>query len=204
MLNYEEMLFGVAPYVKDTMLFMKELDKDNPEKSLLRGRTGWIMRQIENPESIYEHCCKVGLASYYLFQTKHAVCKGVVHDFPENKRFDYIPGQIDKKEKIKLEFSGMLELKDSIPNGKYWNRVYSNFTKDKVLIELDKICPVIQAIDYSKIYKNHRLEEFYPHARRQLRTSELIELVDMIQNMKIPEGRSAYEYYFEGLKKIKL
>ena len=69
--------------------------------SFMRGRTGWIRRRIENPESIYEHSCKVGLVAYYLFGTDEAIAKGIVHDFGEIYEPDYIPWEVNSDDKEK-------------------------------------------------------------------------------------------------------
>ncbi|HLD55573.1 MAG TPA: HD domain-containing protein [Candidatus Nanoarchaeia archaeon] len=204
MIDYEKTLFETAPWTKEIMQFVKTLENG----SFMRGRTGWIIRDIKNPESIYEHSCKMGLAGYYLFKTNDAIAKGVVHDFPEIKKPDYLPGEIDLKDKTIGELEAMTQLKDIIPNGDYWFNKWLEFERDKekngYFYELDKICPVIQSINYLRTNNGKNLEEFYPHARKKIKTPQLISLLDSLYSMNIPQNEDAYKYYFEGLNKINL
>jgi 5'-deoxynucleotidase YfbR-like HD superfamily hydrolase len=202
-MDYESLLFEIAPWTKETMQSAKLLNNG----SFMRGRTGWIRKNIENPESIYEHSCKVGIASHYLFGTKEAVAKGIVHDFPEIFEPDHIPWEIDPRDKKEKEFLAMRKLKEIIPNGGYWFNEWSKF-ENKIgigskIFELDKLCPAIQARDYLRIGKNN-LDEFYHYARKKLETPELIELLDDLYSSSIPKNESTYQSYFNGLEKIKL
>ena len=159
MVNFESLLFEVAPWTQEVMQEAKRLNQG----SFLRGRTGWIRRDVKNAESIYEHSCKVGLAAYYLFGTEEAVAQGVVHDFAEIFEEDYIPGEICINDKTERELAVMKQLKDMLPNGDYWFNVWNRFENQievgKHIVELDKICPAIQAVDYSKINYSFQIED---------------------------------------------
>lgn len=201
---YEKLLFKVAPFTKEVMQVVKSLNNNH----FMRGRTGWVRRGIENPEPIYIHDCKVGIAAWYLFKTEDAVAQAVAHEFPEIIRPDYVPGEVDSDYKKETEFAAMRKLKNKLPNGDYWFNMWMNF-ENKIgigeqITELDKMCPVIQAIDYSKTYKNHNLEEFYPYARKKIITNSLVELLDGIYKSNIPENESAYHSYFRGLEEIQV
>ena len=203
-MDYEKMLFEMAPWVKEVMLISKELNNGY----FLRERSGWIKRGIKDVESIYEHSCKVGLASGYLFGTSEAVAQGVVHDFPEIFAEDYMPGEVDLNVKRKNEIETMKKLKDILPYGDYWLNTWLNFENKigigKQINELDKICPVIQAKNYLKENNGLNLEEFYPYARSKLETLSLIKSLDDLWHMEIPENKNAYEVYFEELKNIQI
>jgi hypothetical protein len=47
------------------------------------------------------------------------------------------------------------------------------------------------------------LEEFYPYARKKVKTPQLLELLDEIC-LNPPKNKSAYEVYFKELEKIRL
>jgi 5'-deoxynucleotidase YfbR-like HD superfamily hydrolase len=115
-MNYEQTLFQIAPWTQEIMQIAKQLNNGN----LLKGRTGWIRRSVTNPESIYEHSCKVALAAWYLYKTDDAIATGAVHDFPEIFEEDYIPWEINSKDKKEKEYAAMTKLKNILPNGNYW------------------------------------------------------------------------------------
>lgn len=204
MIDFEKHFFEVAPWMQEVMMAAKSLNGG----SFNRGRTGWINRGIPNPETIYEHSCKVALASWYLFGTKEAVDMGGVHDFPELLEPDHIPGEISLDEKSRRETVAMMQIRKMLSAGSYWFSVWENYESRigiaKYVAELDKICPAIQALDYLKHYPNDNLGEFYPYSRSKIKTPVLIELLDDMQRITIPQDKSAYELYFDRLKAIKL
>ena len=156
-MNYESQLFEIAPSIREVMLSSKRLNNG----SFLRGRTGWIRRGIKNPESIYEHSCKVALAAFYLFGNNEALELGAIHDFPEIFEVDHIPWEIDNLEKMSREYAVMRKLKEILPNGNHWYNVWDKYETrtgiGELVYELDKICPVIQAIEYLPDYPNNDL-----------------------------------------------
>ncbi len=203
MIAYETQLFKIAPWTEEVMQVAKTLNNRN----FMRGRTGWIRRGIHNPESIYEHSCKVGLAAYYLFGTDEAVAKGIVHDFPEIFEKDHIPWEIDAKDKQEREFAVMTKLKNVLPNGEYWYKTWVEFEHrvgvGQHIFELDKMCPAIQAINYLKRNEGDNLEEFYPYARKKICTSQLVDLLDSLC-LGSCQTEDAYETYFNDLERIQL
>jgi putative hydrolase of HD superfamily len=202
--SYESRLFGIAPWTKEVMTIAKSLNNN----SLMRGRSGWIRRGVKNPESIYEHSCKVGLAAYYLIGTSESVAMGLVHDFGEISTLDRLPGEIPLDQKRNEEYTAMKWVKGKLPNSDRWFDTWEKF-ENKVgiggyLTELDKICPTIQAINYMRENNGNGLEEFYPYARKKLKTPQLVELLDDLYSHKDFINIDAYEYYFDGLSNINL
>ncbi len=200
--KYEVLLFELAPWTQEMM----EVSKNLNNASFLRGRTGWLRRNINNPETIYEHACKVGLAAGYLFGTDDAIAQGIIHDHPEIFEPDYIPWEIDNTYKKEKEYQAMLKLKNILPNGAYWFEAWENFENRKgiglQIVELDKICPSIQAINYLSYYKEEDLKEFYPYARKRVETPKLLNLLDEMCLNNIRENGSAYNAYFRKLKAL--
>lgn len=197
---YETVLFEIAPWTKEVMGVAKSLNN----QSLMRGRTGWINRGVNNPESIYEHICKVGLAAWYLLGTNDAIATGIVHDFPEILEHDYVPGQINAQDKKIRESEAMKKLSNMLPDGNYWFNAWLDFENDKRIRELDVICPSIQAVDYIIANNGRNLDEFYPYTRKKLTTPQLVSLLDDICLKGVSVGESAYTSYFKGLELIKL
>jgi len=203
-MDYEAQLFQVAPWTQEFLQLAKTLNNG----AIMRGRTGWLNRGVENPESIYEHCCKVGLAAYHLFGTEEAVALGIIHDFPEIYSRDYTPGEIDPLEKRDCESAIMQEISNILPNGNFWLGKWQDFENrlgiGKQIAELDKICPAIQAVDYLNASNGNSLEQFYPYSRKKVNTPQLVALLDQICLGEIPNEQSAYEVYFAGLDRIML
>jgi 5'-deoxynucleotidase YfbR-like HD superfamily hydrolase len=190
----------IAPYLRDVLNIAKHLNNN----SLQRGRSGWVYRKVSNPESIYEHCCKVGLSSYYLFGDKDYLERGLVHDFPEIFEKDFMPGERDTKIKRELEEVSMNKVSIYLPNGDKWYRRWEEFENDKNLKELDKACPVIQILDYKKSQDLDILEEFYNYAQNKIKSNFLSNLLEKICSKDLSKYESAYDYYFQRLKEIKI
>jgi 5'-deoxynucleotidase YfbR-like HD superfamily hydrolase len=204
-MDHEKILLEIAPWTKNVLQKVKDLEGGK----FMRGRSGWMSRGIKNPESIYEHSCKVALASWYLFGTRRALAEGLVHDFPEIYTQDYTPGEINPMVKREKEFAVMkMKLSKDLSNGNYWLDSWLKFEYGigvgKYVKELDKICPVIQAIDYLKEYPNNKLEEFYSSARAKIKTPSLIKLLDRLWSNGVPKNENAYQSYFRELEKIRL
>jgi 5'-deoxynucleotidase YfbR-like HD superfamily hydrolase len=203
-MDYEKILLEIAPWTKKVLQEVKSLNNGK----FMRERSGWIRRGIKDPESIYEHSCKVALASWYFLGTRRALAEGLVHDFPEIYRRDYIPEEINPIVKREKEFATMMRLSKILPNGKYWLDSWLKFEYEigvgKHVKELDKICSVIQVIDYLKEYPNNKLEEFYSYARAKIKTPSLIKLLDSFWLNGVPQNESAYQSYFRELEKSRL
>ena len=103
----------------------------------------------------------------------------------------------------------MDDLSKILTHGNYWREQFIKFESKYgvalYLNELDKICPTIQALNYSKSPDNNKnLEEFYPYARKKLKTKKLIDLLDYMHSITIPDHIDAYDIYFSKLKSITL
>ena len=196
-MNYESQLFEIAPSIREVMLSSKRLNNG----SFLRGRTGWIRRGIKNPESIYEHSCKVALAAFYLFGNNEALELGAIHDFPEIFEVDHIPWEIDNLEKMSREYAVMRKLKEILPNGNHWYNVWDKYETrtgiGELVYELDKICPVIQAIEYLPDYPNNDLEEFYSYTKKKIRNPKLLTLLDEMWLKREEHTKNVYQGYFD-------
>jgi 5'-deoxynucleotidase YfbR-like HD superfamily hydrolase len=203
-MDFEYMLFDIAPWTKELMFAAKNYDGGK----FLDGRSGWIERDVVNPETIYDHNCKLAYASYCLFQTDEAVAIAVSHELPEIIGPDYIFGTIDAAVKHDEEYRNMLKLRDTLPNGEFWFESWLKYENKegvgRAISELNKICPAVQAVDYMRASNGHHLEEFYPTARRNIKIQHLVDLLDHICITDITGFESAYMPYFDGLKKLNL
>ena len=204
-MNYQAELFRIAPDVITIITIMRKRNKDIPLKTLLRGREGQIRRNVQNPESIYEHSCKIGLAANYLLGTTNAIHMGISHDFPENEVRDIIPGEMDLNEKYSLEEKAMESITSELPNGEYWLNLWNNFENQEeggeIVYQLDKICPAIQALNYIRNGNGdiEGLKEFYPYARSKITDTKLIGVLDTMYERPTHQT-DAYEDYFALLE----
>ena len=77
-------------------------------------RTGWIKRQVENPESDADHSYSLSLLVLLLAPKNLDLLKclklALVHDLPEAFCGDFIPGELLPEEKATLEKSAMQKI----------------------------------------------------------------------------------------------
>jgi len=201
-MTFETLLFDIAPWTREIM----HAAKNYPNSKFLLERSGWVDRGIKPAETIYEHTCKLTLAAYYLFGTWESVDISISHDFPKIIVRDYIPKEITTEKKKRLEEDAMQILKTGLPNGEYWYENWKKYSEKKgigrVISQLDKICPCIQAIEYGRRYKNHNLEEFPQKAKEKIEIPELVEILDIICGIEISLDINPYDVYFEMLREL--
>lgn len=81
-----------------------------------RDRAGWVLRGIDNPESVADHSWGTGmfamvLAPKFRIPVGHAVKMSIVHDLGEYSAPDYTPyDNVTKEEKFRQEEEAMLKL----------------------------------------------------------------------------------------------
>ena len=202
---YESQLYLVAPWAKTVMSELKTINNG----SFLDPRTGWVRRDIKQSESIFEHTCKLALAAYFLFGTKDAIDQCIIHDAPEIFTGDEIPWEISASDKFSNEQRAIKNLSQILTDGPYWEHQFNKFESKKgfseYLTQLDKICPAIQALNYNKNpeNRNKNLEEFYPYALSKLTSPNLMDILNQMHIIEIPDSVDAYSIYFDKLKSMK-
>lgn len=199
--RFEEELFAIAPWTREVMLVAKGLNQG----AFLRGRSGWVVRGLNEPESIYEHSCKLALAGHYLFGSDRAIALGAGHDFAEIYEKDFLPGEVPPELKQELEAGAMGRLRRELPQGAFWHGVWQQYQGKKGLAghmsELDKICPVVQACIYSQRHAFFDADEFYNSARRKVATPTLAAVLDTVHERA---ASISYERYFSMLEHIRV
>lgn len=74
-------------------------------------RNGWLKRGIKDAETDAEHTFSLAVLTLLLAPDQLDQCKclklALVHDLPESFCGDFVPGEIDPKEKSRLERSAM-------------------------------------------------------------------------------------------------
>jgi len=77
-------------------------------------RTGWVKRQVKNPESDAEHSYSLAMLALLLAPKNLDLLKclklALIHDLPEIFCGDLLPGELPKSEKEKLELNAMQKI----------------------------------------------------------------------------------------------
>mmetsp|Transcript_16142 Transcript_16142/g.21214 ORF Transcript_16142/g.21214 Transcript_16142/m.21214 type:complete len:365 (-) Transcript_16142:549-1643(-) len=150
-------------------------------------RTGWVLRGIENPESVCDHSWRVALCSYLItdkrIDKKKSGELGLLHDISEAIVGDIAPGSgISKAEKEKLEHGAILHMtKDILRDHKvgkmlrslwqeYEDResIESSLVKDFDLFEM-----ILQADEYEISNPSVNLEEFFKSVEGRIKHPEV-------------------------------
>lgn len=205
-MNFEQILLNLFPNKKHFLTQIKNLNNSQ----FLHPRSGWVIAQVKNKESNFEHTLKLALATYYFFgENEDLVDLALCHDLPEIHMKDYIPGEIPEEEKKEKELKAARLTCFQLNDGAFWFNQILKYTQKKIpetkiIWELDKLCPAIQALNYWNQNECHpKLDEFYISAKRKIQTPELINMLEQMYSISFPISINAYEIYFNMLKKIK-
>lgn len=151
-------------------------------------RSGWVRRQVKNPETVYDHLCDVArMAQTCSLPTdlqgltekdarKKLVVMATLHDIPEAIVTDFTPHcAIAPKDKDRLELLAGYVIYESDPHGLVRLQEYiEQITPlSHTLHDLDKLSAVHKALEYEGIYPEKRgklYTEFRDYALPILKT----------------------------------
>lgn len=208
-MDYDTYLYQISPQVEEVMVAASLIDSDIGPRAFLMPRTGWGRHGISQGETIFEHTCKEGIATWEYTGCQNAVNEVVVHDMPEIITGDKLPWEISREEKRKLETAAMMELSRVLPNGKYWLEVWRAYDSGEtqtshIVNQLDKMCPIVQAVVYRRKYPSiTSLNEFYDNSRHKVTNKDLGDIIDIIHKGKHPVDSDIYQTYFELLRRAR-
>ncbi len=153
-------------------------------------RTGWIYKNIQNPESVADHSFGVTLISMIIplpsdVRRDKLIKMAIVHDLGEVKigdlvwetgNYSNIKKHTDKKEK---EINAMKELSKLLNNDEI-KELGIEFIKQetktaKFLKEIDKIEMILQALEYEKKVHPSKLDEFWENAEKYIKDEKIKE-----------------------------
>ncbi|CAG8678262.1 5118_t:CDS:2, partial [Funneliformis mosseae] len=148
------------------------------EKLKKTKRTGWVIKNIENPESISDHMHRMSILALLLnddnLDKNKCVKMTVVHDLAEGIVGDITPFEgITKQEKNRREMEAMQYickelLEDSLQSREIfslWQEYENGETMEaKFVKDLDKFEMILQAFEYEKSDKKD-LTEFFENTR---------------------------------------
>jgi putative hydrolase of HD superfamily len=158
------------------------------------SRQGWVNKlSLDNPESVADHSYSMAVMSMAIsdlgnYDSERILKMVLLHDLAESKIGDYIPEQISKEKKDKLENDAFYEIIKQLPDiiqSQYlriWQEYQENTSPESNIVhQIDKLEMALQA----KIYQNsgqskEKLESFFESARIEITDSKLKELFTKI------------------------
>ncbi|KAK8811426.1 hypothetical protein WA158_003160 [Blastocystis sp. Blastoise] len=154
----------------NTVEGLKFLQYCNDLKQL--PRRGWVLRGVENPESVADHSWRVGMMSFLIVATDvdkiRCMKMGLVHDLAESIVGDITPvDNVAEEDKHDREARGFLEIVSHLPKevaeeiSGLWHEYEDQKTLESHYVyDFDKLDMLIQAKDY-EYQQNKDLEEFF-------------------------------------------
>ncbi|KAL9242234.1 hypothetical protein vseg_016254 [Gypsophila vaccaria] len=146
-------------------------------------RTGWVMRNVENPESIADHMYRMGLMSLISndfpgVNRDKCVKMAIVHDMAEAIVGDITPCDgVSKEEKYRREKEALDHMCNLLGGGSraqeihdLWMEYEENSSLEaKIVKDFDKIEMILQASEYEK-EQGKDLEEFFESTAGKFQT----------------------------------
>ena len=131
-------------------------------------RRGWVLRGVENPESVADHSYMTAVMCMLLaddtVDKDKAVKMALVHDMAESVVGDLTPDDIDRESKHEKEKNAMIEIVALLPGlqGKdimdLWLEFEQGSTNEAIFVkEIDLLDLVMQALEYEKDSKKNMI-----------------------------------------------
>lgn len=180
-------------------------------------RTGWELRNIEEPESVADHSWGVALLTLLYgeevgIETEKALEMAIVHDIAEAETGDFVTRDIDEKQEVDKEEKEELEEKaveklsgllDSSELQSIWQEYEERETQEaKFVKDMDMIDMCLTALKYEKedrydpeednenFQEYERLDEFFATTEPRIKTLKGQELFREIRQ-RYEEARKA-------------
>ncbi|XP_060094820.1 5'-deoxynucleotidase HDDC2 isoform X2 [Heteronotia binoei] len=164
-------------------------------------RTGWVYRNITNPESVSDHMYRMAIMALVTedktLNKDRCIRLALVHDMAECIVGDIAPADnITKEEKHRREEDAMKHLTQLLSEDlkkeiyELWEEYeYQSSAEARFVKELDQCEMILQAFEYEELEeKPGRLQEFYDSTARKFNHPEIVQLVSSInteRNTKI-------------------
>ncbi|KMT03517.1 hypothetical protein BVRB_8g191950 isoform A [Beta vulgaris subsp. vulgaris] len=146
-------------------------------------RTGWVKRDVQNPESISDHMYRMGLMALISsdipgVNRDKCVKMAIVHDIAEAIVGDITPCDgISKMEKNRREKEALDHMCNVLGGGSRAKEIYalwmeyeeSSSLEAKIVKDFDKVEMILQALEYEK-EQGKDLEEFFESTAGKFQT----------------------------------
>mgnify|MGYP006121651091 CR=1 FL=1 len=127
------------------------------------SRQGWIDKlSIEYPESVADHSYSMAIMAMVVsdlenYDSEKILKMVLLHDLAESHIGDYTPGQISKKNKLKIENDAFSKIIDTLPGtikSQYegiWNEYQTHTSPESQIVhQIDRLEMALQAKMYQK------------------------------------------------------
>ena len=157
-------------------------------------RKGWKEKVgIDKPESVADHSYGTAVMAMIFsdlkdLNTEKMLKMALLHDMAESIIGDFTPNEISKENKNIVENETMEVILSKLPTniakqyGEIWKEFLESKTKESVLLhDVDRLEMAIQAAKYfSEGYSKEKLQEFVESARKEIKSKELLEILNTI------------------------
>ena len=157
-------------------------------------RKGWKEKLgLQNPESVADHSYITTVMAMIIsdlngLDTQKIMKMSLLHDLAESITGDLIPEEISKKEKTELENQTISEIFAKLPANladdytKILHEYQKKESKEAELVhEVDRLEMALQARKYrSEGLPEDKLETFFSSARKDIKSKEILEILDEI------------------------
>jgi len=157
-------------------------------------RKGWKEKVgIDKPESVADHSYGTAVMAMLFsdiknLNTERMVKMALLHDLAESIIGDFTPNEISKENKNVIENEAIEDILSKLPSNiadqyrKIWREFQECKTEESVLLhEIDRLEMAVQAAKYfSEGYPKEKLHEFIEAARKEIKSKELLEILDTI------------------------
>jgi len=163
-------------------------------------RTGWLVKGINNPESIAAHSFSTIIMALVIgierkdVDLQKLLIMAIIHDLGESYLGDLTPSSIEllggnenKKKLEKKAITRLFELLDENKRKKlleiYEQYINNETDEAKLLHQIDKLDMLLQAIEYQKAgYPKENLHEFWNAAESYFTDKTLIEILAYLKD----------------------
>lgn len=161
-------------------------------------RTGWVYRNVSEPESVSDHMYRMSLMAMAIGgsdppRRDRLMKMALVHDLAEAQVGDIAPGDgVSKADKYALEEREMRRVRDEILAGSklghelydLWFEYDQGSTDDARLVkEIDKMEMIIQADEYEAA-QGKDLEEFFESTKGMFHSPVMCDVDEMLRSQR--------------------
>ena len=157
-------------------------------------RRGWKEKiGIEHPESVADHSFSAAIMAMVFsdlkkLDTEKMLKMALLHDLSESITGDFTPEEISKNDKKEIENQTMNEILSKLPleisneYEKIWNEFQDGTSKESTLMhEIDRLEMAIQSLKYNaEGYPKDKLALFFESAKKDIKSKEILEILDEI------------------------
>lgn len=161
-------------------------------------RTGWVKRNVSNPESVSDHMYRMSLLAFLAepsagLDRERCIKLALVHDMAESIVGDLTPSDnVCKQEKHRREETAMKHISglvgDRIGNELFqlWEEYELQTSKEAEFVkDLDKFEMIMQAYEYEQLDKKPKyLQEFFDSTRGLFKTSQVQSWVEELEKIR--------------------